>query len=793
MIRKLSRIGLALAALWSITACESGLLSHLGVDDPTGIFETSLSGSKSDGRAKEKMVVNKIDFSEDYKTFSVWTGIVSDIGPYSLTDSSAVRIEVAEYTDGVKSARRVQPRLVRAWNTESDQVAEMGVKILVLVDLGLPQDLVDRERDAVREMRTVFNRDNLYVAFMPSIREERIFPVTDYVLKECFVSVPSRGYLFRSILDVTQELTNRQGPWEDATSLKLVVMSDGQVYNENDTPYDPDHFEMESRLVHTDLPDDRSIFCVNFSHATEGGMYADAANVLSSTCDRSGGVYLPEFNWTLLEDSMLGNYSRGYATNRFDFVNPDGKIYRGDNNELKLLFYSISDNCQIASVTAEIKVGSLYKPVVVRGESLGWIILDGVLIGLLFLLAVYLVSQLLLPFLRYLWFRHKYVIRYTGTKMAVGGVEVHESCYLCKAPFQEGDEVVVKCEHTMHKSCWDENEYHCPEYGRHCKTGSHFYDINYPFDRRNASFYMRWMIMAVIVSIIAWVAFSLWTQLSDGTHVLSGLLPENSAIGDYDQHLNQLPMYGFTIGIFLTMGISFLAIRRKNLRRYGDIALRALVAGAGSAILYLITSALCIALHLKSGGFIVNLIPWTLSSCLIAIVSTYKTRIRLKRYIILAAALVSLVSMYLWSYLYMLIGMDFRVLLLFSYIIYSMGMVYAIATAAPKSEHYFLHVEGPVKTMDVALYKWFRANPNAVVTLGKSVDCSLQLFWDLRGKVAPVHAEIAMRKGTPRLKALEDGVKLGDDPLPVDSEVTLDHGTRFQIGETVFTYQEKDI
>ena len=95
--------------------------------------------------------------------------------------------------------------------------------------------------------------------------------------------------------------------------------------------------------------------------------------------------------------------------------------------------------------------------------------------------------------------------------------------------------------------------------------------------------------------------------------------------------------------------------------------------------------------------------------------------------------------------------------------------------------------------MDIALYKWFRANPNAVVSIGKSVDCSLQLTWDLQGEVAPVHAEIAMRKGVPQLKALEEGVTVSDEPLPVDKPVNLYHGIRFRIGQTLFTYQEKDI
>ena len=217
------------------------------------------------------------------------------------------------------------------------------------------------------------------------------------------------------------------------------------------------------------------------------------------------------------------------------------------------------------------------------------------------------------------------------------------------------------------------------------------------------------------------------------------------------------------------------------------------MAGLGSAILYLLVSALCIALHIDSTGFMINLVPWTLSSFLIAYVATHGTRIKLKRSIILIAVAVSVVSMYLWSSMYMVLGVDFRVLLLYSYMIYAVGMALAIAAAAPKSEHYFLHVHGAVKSMDVALYKWFRANPNAVVSIGRSVDCSLQLSWDLQGQVAPVHAEIRLERGVPKLSALEDGVLVSGKNLSVDRSITLYHGTTFQIGQTHFTYLEKDI
>ena len=112
---------------------------------------------------------------------------------------------------------------------------------------------------------------------------------------------------------------------------------------------------------------------------------------------------------------------------------------------------------------------------------------------------------------------------------------------------------------------------------------------------------------------------------------------------------------------------------------------------------------------------------------------------------------------------------------------------------APRSEHYFLNVKGAVKEMDVALFKWFMNNPDEVVTIGKSIDCSLQLSWDIKGQVAPVHAELRKISDGVRLTAVEGGVKVGESPLPAGRSIWLYHNTQFSIGDTTFTYVERDM
>ena len=187
-----------------------------------------------------------------------------------------------------------------------------------------------------------------------------------------------------------------------------------------------------------------------------------------------------------------------------------------------------------------------------------------------------------------------------------------------------------------------------------------------------------------------------------------------------------------------------------------------------------------------------NSIPWIVSSFVIVICSTKYTRVVYNKRIVILSVVIGLLSMLVWNIFYTLSELDFRVVLLFSFLFYYLSMAVSVATAAPRSERYFLKVEGAVKTMDVALYKWLRDDPHRAVTIGKSVDCSLQLSWDLQSDIAPVQAEIRLLHKVPYLIPKHSGVFIKKLPLRPNLRVRLVHGRSFTIGKTTFTYIEKD-
>lgn len=173
-----------------------------------------------------------------------------------------------------------------------------------------------------------------------------------------------------------------------------------------------------------------------------------------------------------------------------------------------------------------------------------------------------------------------------------------------------------------------------------------------------------------------------------------------------------------------------------------------------------------------------------------AFASTYRTRLRLRKEHLLYACGVGCFSTLLWCEWGDMENVSQLVLMVLPYLVFAGGISLSIAKVMPRREHYFLHVSGAIKEMDIALYKWLRSSPYAVVTIGKSVSCSLQISWDLQSDISPVQAEIRLVGGVPALFALDGPVYRQGHTLRPHKAYRLHHGDLFQIGQTQFRFLE---
>ena len=802
---KMYRILLMAIFAISLVGCDQLTGSDVKDEEIDDIFSTE---SENDSTVnKEQLEVLGVEFTPGYKKFKMFVSIKEDLGPYAITDTNQVVVKTTEFISGIPNNTSSKPILKLVKNTEGEEIIKKDMKALVLVDLDQPQDVVTRELNAVREIRAVFNQ-NLYVAFMSDQSVSETMQASDYVLDSRFVSSQqSRKFLYRSILLKKKEIEDRVGVWADAKKVSMLVFSNEQIYKDNDEPIDPDHFALEEQMVKPDSVYNTrfySISSVLFSDAADKDTDNQAASVLKVMTKNYGGIYEKVFSWAELKETIMGMKSEDIIANEFDFENPDGKVYSGISHKMLIELFAKDDGHLLGTASTDILLGVAYNPVIVNGGNNFLVFLQGIAIGLLVILFVYLIFQFLIPFIRYRLFLRKYVVKYIPGNMSVGNIAVSESCYFCKGAFEPGDEIVVKCEHVMHKSCWDENQYHCPEYGRHCDKGSHYYNHINLFDPSNAVYQLKWIMMSILAAMLAWSLYVfLILELDQTTPTLVAKMVDAKIadVGGYAvfnetaNSMGYLPLFGMCLGGCLTLVLSLLSVKKQSyLRQVLDLVLRVLVVSLASYFLFLLTESVMMAFDMNPWLALINWIPMSIMTLLIAFVSTADTKIHLRKYILLIAIVLGGLSLYVWSFFFRgLMMLDIRVLLLFSCIFYCVGVGLAVAQMMPKSERFFLNVRGAVKETDIALFKWFINNPDEVVTIGKSIDCSLQMTWDIKGQVAPVHANLELTNAGIRLTALEEGVMLGSKMLSPGDSRLLSHNQHFTIGDTTFTYMERDI
>lgn len=755
---------------------------------------------KTNGNANHGMKINEMKFSPDYKTIKVGIDVISNLGGYALSDTTNLKIDIKENLWSMEFLQEgMEPKLTHIENVIGKEISKTNFKMVVLVDLTLPQSLVDDERKAVEEINRTFSGNELYVAFMYANKTTPCIQLSPYILANYFVSHPNSGkYLYRSIIEKRNEMTRGSRGFTPTDNMALTIFSDGNVYN-GDEPIDPLHFDMQEELSkkYTQLVKDTlSLFYVNFDNSLSGETN-EAASTMQMVTKNYDGIYQDSFDWTQLEADIKRAFHLNYCDYHLTLTNPDKKIYKGQRRTVTIKVSDLNGNV-LASDLFTFSLGSPYDPIVVNGASMARILTQGFLLALLALILVYLAFQLLIPWIKWKQFERKYVAEYTGVGMSIADVLVADSCYLCKDKFEKGDVIVGKCAHTMHLDCWQANEYHCPEYGAHCSEGKHYYNTVNLFDYRNASYYMVWALVAIAAGTLTWIVFTLGSHFHFSApfyYIIEEIgNHQTNANVQYDYQFTQVPLFGLCTGFFFTLLFCLISIRSNMWAKSAvSIALRSLVSGIGSYIIFFIECIISLSFNMVDYSLLIDWIPWSLSSLLIVASATFKTRIKTRKLYVIGSMLAGLLSMYIWQFFSNGSITDYRILLLYSFIIYAVSLAHCIARYEPSSEHYFLSISGGVKPIDVALYKWFRASPHANVTIGKSIDCELQMSWEVNSDVSPLQAEIRLEGGTPKLYALEAGVTYEGAPLPVGKGVRLSHGTTFEIGRTTFTYIEKDI
>ena len=479
--------------------------------------------------------------------------------------------------------------------------------------------------------------------------------------------------------------------------------------------------------------------------------------------------------------------------------NPKGKIYHGQalHTGVQLL-----KNGTVITGKVRYVIGTILFPLQTGTDSIILLIVAGLIAGLLLLGLAFLIMQLGIPFFRFKTenFNNKYVRTYSFDN------DTALKCHYCQSEIRDGDEIVTKCHHTVHKHCWIENGCKCTDYGRNCKHGKQFlYDSGLPFSAKNRPYYTNWAMYGMGGGLLAWVIFQVvmsflpdifnpltqWLlsflkglkDLKD----LNALNPLN-VISAFNQKISTLLLFGLLAGFILVL---FFSILNKYRQRKKDslliIGLRSLAGAVFVFVAFLLGAVILILCNADSTVVLVDWIPWVLSGCGMGAVLFFRTNTVIK-HIMPGLAISGILS-----FLVLLTSGLFGIYaVVFGLMVFGGAAGISFISARKIIHKYYLKFRGD-KEEKIAIYKWMGvAGGSNDVTIGSSSDATIRMTWDTHPSIKEIHVRLFFDKKNrvPCIKIFATDVTYNGVFAKNNEEYLLKNGVRFTIGNTEFKYIE---
>ena len=324
-----------------LTACESRV--------------KNVMTPESDG-----MEITSVKVSDDCRTLELRARINGETEQADLADSSLYNIEVKEFRKNlIPCSKEVYPKFVSIKSIGAEQVWKRGLVMHVLIDLTQPVKVMSQQREMVKTIKKLFCHDNLFLTFMLS--EGKISPTmaaTDYVINN-YISPqsPLRSsiydkdgevqppYVYASVSEMLDRLSADNDTVSSTANYKLLMLfTDGEVYDEDDYPFDPNHFAMQERLIRQarSLPENISVFYLDLIANEDNEINEN--NMLRMVCQNTNGKSLSSVNPAVLDDLILSTFNIEYDDYIITLRNPEEKYYFGDTRYVNVIFKNMNDS-----------------------------------------------------------------------------------------------------------------------------------------------------------------------------------------------------------------------------------------------------------------------------------------------------------------------------------------------------------------------------------------------------------------------------------------------------------------
>ena len=769
---------------------------------------TTSNQASSNVSANASVEITRVKSSQSADSIWVQFKIMNALNKkekWGAPDTSAFRIRELKINNPAKMVD------IREYSGEIPQ----DIMISLMIDNSKTISYSDMEQieDAVRLLIDSFPPNSIYVSFFNTeTTESRLTNKDNFSqLKPFFTPTNQSKKLYKSIMQKFAELAFTEFPnvnskdfnqqllevaKNDSVRKYLILLTDGRedIYQANYWQT-VEQFDQLVKSVDANPAKKIEIRAIQFGNQKniDDNDFRDFC--VSGRRDDVKGDFYSVKNAAQIVNSFSAVQSELQPDYEFLLINEKGKIYSGQSLEIEI---KIEKNGKIAYGKRNFAIGSPTGVIVTGNEDSAQNYLIGLAIGLILLLIIYFIFQVLIPLIKYKNFCNKNVIKYQPQANVSA-----QQCFYCGRPFEFGDEIVTKCSHIVHKKCWEKNDNKCPEYGLNCKTGSYYYNKENKLDPKNAPKYVKWIVWGMLGGVISWFLyfFTLSQCPTLGHSLIKGLVSLCYPNFNLEQHaeilfnfqakIQGLLLSGIILGFILTfLFYNILEFRKKDFKIVSIIVLRAIVGALLGWIAFLLGSMLIILFKANTANLFVDWIPWLLFGSLMGLALSFKSEIEWKRGLIGGAIAVLFGFIILYSAIYLFV----KFTILVTFLLYSAILGGTIAVAHGISQKYFLELSGKFKKREIAIHKWMSAVGGLnKVTIGKSINCVIQMNWD---NVAEheVYAELYIFNDRPHCRAVETGVFYENHKeLPKGKAIPLVNGTKFEIGETIFTYVERDI
>lgn len=490
-----------------------------------------------------------------------------------------------------------------------------------------------------------------------------------------------------------------------------------------------------------------------------------------------------------IEESAYG-YELAYQAD-------EAKSYSGN-----VTFKALWGTAQIGEET--FTIGSAEKPWPEREQSTTNIFVEllvAILVTAITFGFFFLIMKIVVPYIRFLSFKSKYYKKYKPEENVQRRI-----CHYCKQDLRPGQTIVAKCNHWMHKHCWEENGYKCAEYGQNCKTGIQDH-IEWKELFKISSFKdCSQTIAGILAGFVSWIIYEVcgrggFTGLSE---FIVGLVfnetdSKASLIQDCVMRTSSFLMIGLLLGFFVSVTFRYKDdIRNKDWKIWLKIISLSVMTGAIGMLAFAIGACLfCLILSLIGTAYIpwyCSLPAYILFSISVSLALAIKSSIPVKSAFLggLVSAFIGFLVLYFTKFTS---GRYEWLNMLLDFIIYGGGLGASLVTVRMLAEKYFLVIQNGVKAgQRIPIHKWMNATGGGnKVSIGMTGDCEIQMNWEKSNKVAKEHAQLFIdhEKNLPVIKPLATGVLYNTRAeLPVNRVAILTNGDTFKIGDTIFKYEE---